>query len=141
MKTFLKGFSVAAVLMLVMCTSLLSGCVNIIFPERQIKTNKAKYYTNEEILITAKGDENCRVGVYRVTDDVYNVEAIRQYWVNREGFISGNTYSLQRAGKLSETFQPVLIMQFYSMEKITLKKWHHLLLLKILCKFHLPQQK
>ncbi len=105
MKTFLKGFSVAAVLMLVMCTSLLSGCVNIIFPERQIKTNKAKYYTNEEILITAKGDENCRVGVYRVTDDVYNVEAIRQYWVNREGFISGNTYSLQRAAKVNESRQ------------------------------------
>ena len=79
MKTFLKGFSVAAVLMLVMCTSLLSGCVNIIFPERQIKTNKAKYYTNEEILITAKGDENCRVGVYRVTDDVYNVEIGRAH--------------------------------------------------------------
>lgn len=105
MKVKLKSLCAGAVVLLLLCLCCLSGCVNIILPERQIKTNKAKYYTNEEILITAKGDNSNWVGVYKVTDNVKEVESIRWYWVNRDGFVSGNTYSLQRVATFNQSRQ------------------------------------
>lgn len=103
MKKNFKGLSLIVVIMLLMCTSLLSGCVNIILPERQIKTNKLTYYTNEEIFVTAIGDETNWVGVYKVADNIKEVDCIRWYRIDQNNFISGSTYSLQRDAYFNET--------------------------------------
>lgn len=94
MKRKFSGVCVIACAFLLACVCLLSGCANIILPERQIKTNKFKYYSNEEILITARGEDGFRVGIYKLTENVYDNEAIRQYFIG-DKFVSGETYGLQ----------------------------------------------
>ena len=104
MKTFIKNVCCGAIILLLACVTLFAGC-EFNPKNRKLVTNKNEYYSNEEILITAKGNENNWVGVYRLTDDTTSVEAIRWYWVNKNGYVSGTPYSLQRAATYNESRQ------------------------------------
>ncbi len=66
-------------------------------PEFQVATNKAEYCLNEEIYVTASGLDNFWVGVYRASDDVQTREPIRFRHFNENGYLSGETYSVQKS--------------------------------------------
>lgn len=62
-----------------------------------LSTNKTEYLTGEEIYVTAKGDGDSWVGVYRAKDNLKTVESIRWYNVAKNGFISNQSYGLQHS--------------------------------------------
>lgn len=70
-----------------------------------VKCNKKLYYDGEEIYISAEGDGDAWVGVYRDGDDVKKVEPVYRYNVAKNGFISGATYALKKAATNSSSRQ------------------------------------
>ncbi len=82
--------------------SLFAGCRNY---DDRLFTSKKTYATNEEIIVTARGEGDARVGVYRKSDKVGEVEAIRSYPVSKDGYVSGESYVLQKSAPYSESRQ------------------------------------
>lgn len=70
-----------------------------------IKCNKTEYADGEEVYVSAKGDGDDWVGVYRDGDDIQKVEPVRYYSVARNGFISGETYALKKSAAIGASRQ------------------------------------
>ncbi len=68
-----------------------------------LTVSKSSYMTGEEIVTTAYGDDDDWVGIYRLNDDVKSVEPIAKYSVNDGGFLSGQSYIVQRSATFSES--------------------------------------
>ncbi len=73
--------------------------------EERLFTNKTQYFNGEEIYVTAYGKDNQTVGIYRANDDISNTDAIREYTIGRDGFVSGNTYAFKKSSKLNQSRQ------------------------------------
>ena len=105
MKNFAKNVSslvltVIFVIFLLFSSVLLVGCKK---NDVSLFVSKSKYMLGEEIVVTATGNNDEWVGVYREKDDVSKVDPICKYPVFSEGFLSGQSYVLQRSAKFSES--------------------------------------
>ncbi len=60
-----------------------------VFAEEPLKTNKTTYTEGEDILITAVGDGDDWVGIYKKSDILPDIVSIRWYYVAKEGNTSG----------------------------------------------------
>ncbi len=65
--------------------------------------SKSKYMQGEEIVVTASGDSDEWVGIYREKDNEKKIEPICQYPVYKDGFLSGQSYILQRSARFNES--------------------------------------
>ncbi len=65
--------------------------------------SKSNYMSGEEIVITASGDDDDWVGIYREKDEVKKVDPIAKYSVYNGGFLSGQSYIVQRSATFSES--------------------------------------
>lgn len=92
----IKNISCIVLILLLLIVSGPFGCGSI-DSNFQVSTNKTEYYKDEEILVTAKGVDNFWVGVYRESDNIWNKEPISLCHYNQNGFISGQTYSVQKS--------------------------------------------
>lgn len=70
-----------------------------------ISINKQEYFNGEEFYVTAKGNENCIVGLFRKSDNIGSVAPIWWYNAFENGFISGNTYAFRKISTLSSDRQ------------------------------------
>ena len=70
-----------------------------------LTVSKSTYMTGEEIVVTATGDDDDWVGVYRLSDDPANIDPIAKYPVYSGGFISGQSYIIQRSATFSDNRQ------------------------------------
>ena len=67
--------------------------------------SKSVYMRGEEIVLTASGDGDDWVGVYREKDDVKQVDPIASYKVYADGFLSGQSYIVQRSATFYDSRQ------------------------------------
>lgn len=65
--------------------------------------SKSEYASGEEIVLTAIGDDDDWVGVYREKDDVNTLDPIARYPVHNSGYLSGLSYVVQRSATFSES--------------------------------------
>ncbi len=70
-----------------------------------LTVSKSTYMSGEEIVVTASGDDDDWVGVYRVNDEPANIDPIAKYPVYSGGFISGQSYIIQRSATFSDSRQ------------------------------------
>ena len=70
-----------------------------------LTVSKSTYMSGEEIVVTASGDEDDWVGVYRKNDDPEALDPIAKYPVYSGGFLSGQSYVIQRSATFSESRQ------------------------------------
>lgn len=73
--------------------------------EDRLVTNKTEYFNGEEIYVTAYGKDNSLVGIYKRNDDLNSVDAIREYTIGKDGFVSGNTIAFKKSSKYNESRQ------------------------------------
>lgn len=71
--------------------------------EPALTVSKPLYATGEEIVVTANGDDDDWVGIYREKDDVGAVDPIARYSVHSNGYLSGLSYIVQRSAKFSDS--------------------------------------
>lgn len=87
----------------------LCGCVDdsqsVINGTAVLNTNKAEYFSGEEIYVSAQGDKDAWVGLYREKDNVKESESIRRYYVAKNGFVSGTTYAFKKSSTVNENRQ------------------------------------
>lgn len=88
---------VALLSVLVLVASCCTACAKNDVNENLV--SKSVYKSGEEIVVTATGDDDDWVGVYRENDNVSDVDPICSYNVYADGFLSGQSYVLQRSAK------------------------------------------
>ena len=71
-----------------------------------MQVRKRKYCANEEIYVTATGEGNAWVGIFRAEDDLSSVSSLRWYYVARSGWINGQTYGLRKSAVATASRAP-----------------------------------
>lgn len=109
MKKKIKGiaFLLSLVFLLPVC---LIGCGGNKKNTYAIKTSKQKYLQGEDIMVTATGKDDAWVAVYHANDDIEKTQYLCWYWLDSDGYFSGETYSLQKTalspnGQRNVTFE------------------------------------
>lgn len=98
-------------LLIILLFAILSFCFTACSPTNENSTDdssnlivsKSVYLFGEEIVITASGDDDDWVGIYREKDKINKVEPIAEYNVYDNGFISGQSYIIQRSATFNES--------------------------------------
>lgn len=73
--------------------------------DETLNTNKSEYLSGEEIYFSAKGEQNAWVGLFRETDDIRQVEAIRHLDVVKNGYVAGSVYAFRKCSAYNESRQ------------------------------------